>query len=1651
MRWSCHGDDNDDLLSSLAFLQERSEDSYGADRRIELFLRLLERLNGAPFFYSLSHLHAIRRERRHRAQREVSPVPHLGKTEDCLGDRRAESIASLTTMTVPVSPSASSSSSLSSAPASSLLSSSSLSGNPDPLGKRRCSDTCRSSQQQLSSSLMSADFFSSDLSPLLANSHIPTKAKTLASSGHVPGTPEPMSYTSLGKKTPSLPPADSFVNPSQRRAHSPRKSPASYHRQSPSSFSSPFSPPSAIVGRSLWQGLQQLRKHVQSPAAPSHSAAAPASSHENIIEESKQKKARILPASVREETSDGRREAPSPLSGSQPNEPEAVVRREDERSWRKNGDAARLPSTETDFFFSPKTDESEREKQVEMSQPDALSLSTVGTTRKEEVDQRSLSAEHRPMAVFGDEREKRERSSKGLTSENDGISVETSQENMVPAGSLDSLSVEEGAENGRKSVEVAMSKRQRRKERRRQAARAIAESLTGEKGLQAEVAHECFLESVDGNQGEATGKGYTRSLGQMKKPPRVSFSLIRVEQPLEEEEPFSEDGRILKKEILDRGEEENERDVLSSEDDREKIEKNTVVSDYLQQTTSAPAIHTEEAGEGREDSKCRGVTEEGKKRKKEEGRHSVVGPVDVRENLSRERFMGGEMRPSKKEQKEEKKDGEDRERKKRVCMDEKADHTERRQSEEEPLCREHRQRKVQKKTMKVVDISLKQKLTEDDIYSAISPLQFLLRRGMSLLELTLYYDPRTKDKKPNDAWRKTEKEECNEDSRRGTGGRGRTPSRSVEGNGETSCRKNSLASGDDYDDSLRVQEEEGGALQRLPDRGGGDETTKQPMKTLEHVDSVDGVMGENHPTFETSVLCKVKTQEDGVAVLLDKGCMDTCREKECSFLSPPLYHEGSPFEVSSTSSSGLPSDVRLYLSTSPVFRASREFLPLVKETRQDLLRMGLPKFFDLHLPLLASVLLCLHSHTRGTLSKEGGDNRESFSSRFLPSRPDLHHVAHHCVCMKSFNKIDEAHGDDIVADEERQSRMPLNHGKTDEDSEEFKEEEEEKSPPETKRDRGEGEQETMKKVKGDEDVQRSPCKGKNSSASEVVVFSAEATLEQILKVSAEAVKETPADRDSLARKLVECQRAIAEAAETVKKDVWDDHNEERRKAGTLTHEEKLGVSRSPEMKEEEARRSLYTREEDILSLTRAGVFQAEVLRPVLLSSSAVSLSSSRRLALRLHVALELVAALNQSMNLSGRGEKGERVSAMKSTRENKTTKAEMERCDDSKGGERKKWLSEVSTESEGGASSSVEPVLDEGKMENNLSEDAMLTQTDNHPAITTTQGHENDEDEETEKDENSQIAYHETRRHLSRVDRHSSPSVVEKEKDEIQALDSSSFASSTCSLSSSSHVNVASFPVLHASLPFQAPPSSANVRGDCAPPCIEITAVEKLNGENAQVSFSSTLGKWCVCSKNVCLLVSSSSSAKHYRRRMKSRDACIDSVNTVQPSPSGGLAASAGVSSSPCSRARNGEEKSFESDLEENSTLASAEEERKIKRNNSSTRESEAESSDHARRRLDRRKGEGRAGDEERGEEIETSERQGKTKEMNDKEEEEVQDDSEQTDDDDDGDDYDLRVKKKEPRYQHALKVARAWRRLIKNLSEYQVGPQRQEKLSTSV
>ncbi|PHJ21040.1 hypothetical protein CSUI_005134 [Cystoisospora suis] len=1629
MRWNCHGDDNDGLLSSLVSLQERSYDSSGESRRIELFLRLLERLNGAPFFYSLSHIHAVRRERRHRAQREMSPVRHSRKTKDCSTDRREEIVIPCTSMTVHVSPSTSSSSL--SCTASSLLVSS-LRGKNNPVDKTGCSDICPSSRKQLSSSSMSTNFFLSVPSPFLVNSQDPTKAKTLPSPGHAPITPECISCTSLEKNTPSLFPVDSFVD-SSRLGHSSRKFSAFYHHQSsPFSFSSPFPPPSAIVGRSLWQGLQQLRKHVQSPTVSSHSAAPPASSRENTNEESKKKRARILPASV-SETSDGRRQVPSALSASQPNEPEAVERRENERSWRENGDAPRLPSTETDFF-PPKTDLLERERQVEMSRPDALSLSTVGTTRGEEADQRLLSAGHSHIAVFCDERKKREKFSRGLTSEKDVTSVETTKENIVAAGRLDSSSVGEGADNARKPGEVAMSKRQRRKERRRQAAQAIAESLTGEKGLQDEVAYECFREAMDDNQEEGTGKGgYTRSLGQMQRPPPVSFSLIRVEQPLEEEGqgPFSGDERLPKREILDRAEGqegENERKALfieEGEDEIEKTEKNTVSQPH--ETADASTIQTEEAGEGREDFKCREVTEEKKKEKEgEEGRHSVVDPVDVGENGSYACSLGREMRPmkieemtmKKKEQKE-KKEGENREREKGVCMEEKAEglnHSESCQSQEEPFCHQHRQPKVQKRNTKIVDISLKQKLTEDDIYSAISPLQFLLRRGMSLLELTLYYDPRTKDERPNDARRKTGKEEDNEDSMRGRRGRGRTSSRSVEGSEETSCRNNFLASRDDFNDTFRVKEEEG-AIRRLQDRGGGDE--RQPVKDLEHADRLD-VLAEDHATLQSSSLCKVKMQEDGVAVVPGTRCM------ECSFLSPPRYHEGSPLEVSCTSSSALSSDVQQSLST-PVYHAATEILPLVKETRQHLLRMGLPKFFDLHLPLLASVLLCLHSHTKRTLSKEEGGTREFFSARFFPSRPHLHHVAHlrekdMSVSMKSCNKIDEGQGDDVAPGEKKESNMVFNHEKKNEDSQQLKEKKKK-----TKKDRGEGEQETIKKVKDEEDVQRSSYEGKNGSRNEVV-FSAEESVENILKVSAEAIKETPADRGFLARKLTECQRAIAEEAETVKKDVRDD-NEERRKADTLVHEKELRLDKSAKIMEEEARRSLYTREEDILSLTRAAVFQAEVLRPIVLSSSAVSLSSSRRLALRLHVALELVTALHQCMNLSTRyAEGGTDIPAMKMTRENTTTKPEMESHNHSKGGERKKWLVEESVENEGGTVPAVEQVLEERKKENNLSENTMLRQTDDH-AIRRTQRHETDKDEEVDKEENRQIAY-EPESNLSWVD-HNSPSVIEKEKDEIQVSDSSSFSPPTCSLSSLSHVNVSSFPILPSSLPFQASPSSENVRGDCGA-CIEVVAVEKLNGENAQISFSSTLGKWCVCSKNVCLVLSSTSNGKNCRRRGKSGNACMDKFSIFQ-SPSGRLTASAGDSSFPCSKARTGEKKSSESDLEENSTLASADEERKIKRDKSSLRESEAESSDEARRR---RKGEGRAGNKERGEEIKTRERQGKTKEMNDKKEEEVQDDSEQTDDDDDDD---LRGKKKEARYQHALKVARAWRRLIRNLSETQV------------
>nr|PUA87874.1 hypothetical protein TGBR9_283550 [Toxoplasma gondii TgCATBr9] len=240
---------------------------------------------------------------------------------------------------------------------------------------------------------------------------------------------------------------------------------------------------------------------------------------------------------------------------------------------------------------------------------------------------------------------------------------------------------------------------------------------------------------------------------------------------------------------------------------------------------------------------------------------------------------------------------------------------------------------------KLVDVSLKQRLKEEEIYAAVPPLQLLLRRGLSLLEI-VKYTPR----------------EC------------RVPQRgpSQEGSERSERREEEIC---------------GQQGHRCSDESDhGHPKDKRPRLDVEqHVDAGDGSRAENIGKRRKRRQGKEveETGSDGVTwgLDLDDELGKTEQAKESERTSHAAATPGASLSQECDSSAPgrnsaspqCPADgapVSSFASVSPSLSSlSVSCVPSTrKKTEQHLVRMGLPKFFDFHLPLFSAFLLCMHRH-----------------------------------------------------------------------------------------------------------------------------------------------------------------------------------------------------------------------------------------------------------------------------------------------------------------------------------------------------------------------------------------------------------------------------------------------------------------------------------------------------------------------------------------------------------------------------------------------------------------------------------------------------------------------------------------------------------------
>ncbi|KEP61351.1 UNVERIFIED_CONTAM: hypothetical protein HHA_283550 [Hammondia hammondi] len=242
---------------------------------------------------------------------------------------------------------------------------------------------------------------------------------------------------------------------------------------------------------------------------------------------------------------------------------------------------------------------------------------------------------------------------------------------------------------------------------------------------------------------------------------------------------------------------------------------------------------------------------------------------------------------------------------------------------------------------KLVDVSLKQRLKEEEIYAALPPLQLLLRRGLSLLEI-VNYTPR----------------EC------------RVPQRgpSQEGSERSERREEEICGQQGH----RCRNES----------GHGHRKDKRPRLDVEqHVDAGDGSRAENSGERKKRRQGKDVEETGSDEVTWGSGLDDELGKKELAKESEGTSHaaatpEGSLSQECASSASGrnsasptCPADwapVSSFASVSPSPSSlSASCVPSTrKRTEQHLVRMGLPKFFDFHLPLFSAFLLCMHRHIR---------------------------------------------------------------------------------------------------------------------------------------------------------------------------------------------------------------------------------------------------------------------------------------------------------------------------------------------------------------------------------------------------------------------------------------------------------------------------------------------------------------------------------------------------------------------------------------------------------------------------------------------------------------------------------------------------------------
>ncbi|PFH33386.1 hypothetical protein BESB_076030 [Besnoitia besnoiti] len=276
-------------------------------------------------------------------------------------------------------------------------------------------------------------------------------------------------------------------------------------------------------------------------------------------------------------------------------------------------------------------------------------------------------------------------------------------------------------------------------------------------------------------------------------------------------------------------------------------------------------------------------------------------------------------------------------------------------------------------TVRLVDISLKQRLKEEEIYAAQPPLQLLLRRGFSLLEVVQYTArvsgrcervPQSRSQElacSSEATRAplhTDAETVAEDGAEGADALGDACEEKKKQRRETGVEKND-------ENPERHKEKRGGAADRKRRRASDGECVRGSEECQRHVTEATAEE-EDVDDERSSGRAEAGEKEVPTPALAD----GTLRPAACaSFAQPSPDISGAACD--SPPASAFPGCPRPPSPSSclPSSLSSACVPSMRKETDQLLVRMGLPKFFDLHLPLLSAFLICMHrQQSRGRVS-----------------------------------------------------------------------------------------------------------------------------------------------------------------------------------------------------------------------------------------------------------------------------------------------------------------------------------------------------------------------------------------------------------------------------------------------------------------------------------------------------------------------------------------------------------------------------------------------------------------------------------------------------------------------------------------------------------